>query len=66
MIITPHPYGRMANRLILASHWIAASKWTSVMNDTIHTGLPGHHTCKISQLAAEMYGLHVAAKETGK
>jgi len=23
MIITPHPYGRMANRLILASHWIA-------------------------------------------
>ena len=42
------------------------SKWTSVMNDTIHTGLPGHHTCKISQLAAEMYGLHVAAKETGK
>lgn len=23
MIITPHPYGRMANRLVLASHWIA-------------------------------------------
>ena len=23
MIITPHPYGRLANRLVLAAHWIA-------------------------------------------
>ncbi len=29
MIITPHPYGRLANRLILASHWIAHVEETS-------------------------------------
>ena len=40
------------------------SKWTSVMNDTIHTGLSGYHVSKISQLADEMYGLHVAAVKT--
>ena len=26
MIITPHPYGRMANRIALASHWIAQAE----------------------------------------
>lgn len=40
------------------------SKWTSVLNDTIHTGLPGYHVSKISQLADEMYGLHAAAETT--
>jgi ADP-ribosylglycohydrolase len=36
------------------------AKWTSVMNDTIHTGLTGYHVSKISQLAEEMFQLHKA------
>ncbi|MDZ4197841.1 MAG: ADP-ribosylglycohydrolase family protein, partial [Kiritimatiellia bacterium] len=34
------------------------SKWTSVMNDTIHTGLAGYHVSRISQLSEEMFELH--------
>lgn len=33
-------------------------KWTAVMNDTIHTGLAGYHTGKISELSREMFELH--------
>lgn len=32
-------------------------KWLGVMNDTIHTGLTGYHTVKISELAEEMFQL---------
>jgi len=42
------------------------SQWTGVMNDTIHTGVQGYHVCKISQLAEEMYSLHVAAETAAK
>lgn len=34
------------------------SKWTSVMNDTIYTGLAGYEVSKISQLGKEMFELH--------
>jgi ADP-ribosylglycohydrolase len=33
-------------------------KWTGVMNDTIHTDLPGYQTTKISTLAEEMFQIH--------
>ena len=33
-------------------------KWTGVMNDTLHTDLPGYQTSKISQLAEEMFQLY--------
>ncbi len=38
------------------------SKWISLMNDTIHTGISGYHVSKISQLADEMYGLYAATE----
>ncbi|NLB54877.1 MAG: ADP-ribosylglycohydrolase family protein [Lentisphaerae bacterium] len=41
------------------------SKWTSVMNDTIYTGLTGYHVSKISQLSDEMYKLYAASEKTG-
>ena len=37
------------------------SKWTSVMNDTVHTGLAGYHVSRISKLSEEMFELHQAA-----
>jgi ADP-ribosylglycohydrolase len=33
-------------------------KWTGVMNDTIHTDLPGYQTTHISKLAEEMFQIH--------
>ena len=33
-------------------------KWIGLMNDTIHTDLPGYQTAKISKLAEEMFQLH--------
>jgi hypothetical protein len=39
------------------------SKWTSVMNDTIHTGLAGYHVSRISQLSEEMFELHRTAEK---
>jgi ADP-ribosylglycohydrolase len=33
-------------------------KWTGVMNDTIHTDLPGYQTTNISKLAEEMFQIH--------
>jgi hypothetical protein len=39
------------------------SKWTSVMNDTIHTGLAGYHVSRISQLGEEMFELHRTAEK---
>jgi hypothetical protein len=38
------------------------AKWTSVMNDTIHTGLTGYHVSRISQLSREMFELHKAVE----
>ena len=38
------------------------SKWTSVMNDTIHTGLSGYHVSKISDLGEDMFQLHKTAE----
>ena len=40
------------------------SKWTSVLNDTVHTGLSGYHVSRISDLADEMYQLHVTAENS--
>ena len=40
------------------------SKWTSVMNDTIHTGLAGYHACKISHLSEAMFELHRTVEKT--
>jgi ADP-ribosylglycohydrolase len=40
------------------------SKWTSVLNDTVHTGLSGYHVSRISNLADEMYQLHVTAENS--
>ncbi len=40
------------------------SKWTSVMNDTVHTGLSGYHVSKISRLSEEMFQLHMAAEKS--
>jgi len=37
-------------------------KWTSVMNDTIHTGVTGYHVARISQLSEEMFQLHKTAE----
>ncbi len=39
------------------------AKWTSVMNDTIHTGLAGYHVSRISQLSEEMVELHRTAEK---
>jgi len=36
---------------------------SGVMNDTIHTDLPGYQTTKISKLAEEMFQIHL---RTGK
>jgi ADP-ribosylglycohydrolase len=33
------------------------AKWTSILNDTLHTGLAGYHEGKISDLAQESVGL---------
>lgn len=33
-------------------------KWTGVMNDTIHTDLPGYQITNISKLAEEMFQIH--------
>lgn len=41
------------------------SKWTSVMNDTIHTGLSRYNVSKISDLGNEMFQLHMAAETRG-
>lgn len=38
------------------------SKWTGVMNDTIHTGLSGYNVSRISDLGNEMFQLHMAAE----
>lgn len=39
------------------------SKWTRVMNDTIHTGLSEYQVSKISQLSKETFDLHLAAEK---
>lgn len=38
------------------------SKWTGIMNDTIHTGVSGYNVCRISDLGNEMFQLHMAAE----
>jgi len=39
-------------------------KWTSVMNDTIHTGLAGYNVSRISKLSEEMFEFHRNAEKT--
>lgn len=42
------------------------SKWTSIMNDTIHTGLAAYHVSKISRLAEDMFQIHMAANQENR
>ena len=38
-------------------------KWTGVMNDTIHTDLPGYQITAISKLAEEMFQIHQSMRQ---
>jgi len=37
-------------------------RWTDVLRDTLHTSLPEHPACAISELAEQTYRLHLAAQ----
>lgn len=41
-------------------------KWTGIMDDTIHTGVAGYDLVKISDLAEEMFQLHLGLEKTLK
>ncbi|MFA5922674.1 MAG: ADP-ribosylglycohydrolase family protein [Methylococcaceae bacterium] len=41
-------------------------KWTGVMNDTIHTDLPGYQTTRISKLSEEMFQIHQSMRQVQK
>jgi len=41
-------------------------KWIAVMNDTIHTDLPGYQTAAISKLAEEMFQIHQSMRQVQK
>jgi ADP-ribosylglycohydrolase len=41
-------------------------KWTGVMNDTIHTDLPGYQTTRISKLAEEMFQIYQRLRQVQK
>jgi hypothetical protein len=63
MIITPVAYGRMANRLLLAAHWIANSEETGVCYAHLRFGHYSRYFEKLRRKPALFYKPHRQAAE---